>query len=80
MIKAAGVHDINSIRYDPEVLAGARALHEQDPSGPTVEEIIEKSVIPIREKYLAQFESNTPVTVHRVGLNEGAFLKLLGGK
>ena len=80
MIRAAGIAAINSVRDDPQVLADARVLHNQDPAGPSVDAIIEMAVIPIREKYLAQFSSDAPVTVHKIGLNEAAFLKLLGGK
>ena len=80
MVKSEGLHDIDSIRYDPDVLADARRLHNQDPAGPSVHAIIERGVIPIREVYLARFESQTPVTApHKAGPNEMAFNKLVGG-
>ena len=79
MAKAEGLNAINTIRYDNEILAAARDIHKQDPAGPSVDAIIERVVIPIREAYLARFESNTaPVHEHRAGPNEEAFNKLLG--
>lgn len=78
MAKAEGLNAINTIQYDPEVLADARVIHNQHPAEPSVEAIIERVVIPIRESYLARFESTTPVARHKIGLNEEAFLKLVG--
>lgn len=78
MLKAAGLNAINSTQYDPEVLAGARVIHNQNPAGPSVAELIERQVIPIREKYLAQFDSDAPAAPKKVGANEMAFNKLIG--
>lgn len=79
MEKAAGLHDINSIRYDPEIRADARRLHNQTPSGPSPEAIIERAIIPIREAYLAKFETKAPAAPRKVGANEEAFNRLIGG-
>lgn len=80
MEKVAGLAAINSTQYDPEVLAGARRIHNQNPAGPTVAEIIELQVIPIREKYLEQFNSEAPAPAAptKAGANEMAFNKLIG--
>lgn len=80
MVKAEGLNAINSVQYDSEVAAEARVIHNQSPSGPSVSAIIERVIIPIREKFLATFETQTPVTApHKAGPNEMAFNKLVGG-
>ena len=80
MAKSEGLHALASVEFDPEVLAGARRLHNKEPAGRSVEEIINLHIITIREKYLEQFESNAaPVTKHKVGENEAAFNKLVQG-
>ena len=79
MVKAEGLNAINSVQYDSEVAAEARVIHNQSPSGPSVSAIIERVIIPIREKFLATFETQTPVTApHKAGPNEKAFNKLVG--
>ena len=79
MVRAEGLNAINSVQFDSEVAAEARAIHNQAPSGPSVDAIIELVVIPIREAYLARFESQTPVAAHKAGEHEAAFNKLVGG-
>lgn len=79
MLKAEGLHALNSVRFDPEVLADARVQHNQDPAGPSVEAIIETHVVPIRARYLAQFDSAAAPVARKVGEHEMAFLKLIGG-
>ena len=80
MAKAEGLNAINSVQFDPEILEGARVQHNRDPSGPSVDDIIERVIIPIREKYLAQFDSPAPVSQSRVGEHEAKFNKLTGEK
>jgi len=80
MARSEGLHAINSVQYDSEVAAEARVIHNQEPSGPSVSAIIERVIIPIREKYLARFNTAAPVTApHKAGPNEMAFNKLTGG-
>ena len=78
MAKQAGLHEINSLRNDYEIRSGARKLHNQNPSGPSVDAIIELQILPIREKYLAQFDSTAPAAAKKVGANEEAFNRLIG--
>lgn len=78
MAKAEGLNAIDSVRFDAEILADARRMHNQDPSGPSVDEIIEKQVIPIREKYLAWFNSSAPAAPKKVGANLAVFERLIG--
>lgn len=80
MIKAEGLHALNSVRFDPDLLEQARALHNANPAGPSVDELIEIHVVPIRERYLAEFDSPAPRAPRRVGEHLAAFNKLIGGK
>jgi hypothetical protein len=80
MAKAAGLAALSTVQFDPEVATAARQIHNQDPSGPSSAAIVERVIIPLREAYLARFESKAPVATHRAGPNEEAFNKLLGGK
>ena len=82
MLQAEGLHEVNNLRFDPDVLALADHMRAQQPLAEKqgLDEIIEGIVAPWREKYLASFDTPAPVTVHKIGLNESAFLKLLGGK
>ena len=81
MLKANGVHEINNLRFDESVIALANHIRVAAPHDdkPGLDDIIENIVAPYRDQYLASFESQAPVTRHRVGLNEAAFNKLLGG-
>lgn len=80
MAKSAGLHALGTVQYDPDVLADARVLHNQNPAGASVAELIERVVIPIRERFLADFDSpNAPTTPKKVGANETAFNLLIGG-
>ncbi len=83
MSKAAGLHEVNNLRFDPAVIALANHIRIESPhpDKPGLDDIIEGIVAPYREEYLAGFDDTpAPVTTHRVGRNESAFLKLLGGK
>lgn len=82
MAKAAGLHEVNNLRFAPEVVALANYTRgEQLPDDKQgLDEIIEDIIEPYRVEYLASFDAPTPVTIHKIGLNESAFLKLLGGK
>lgn len=79
MVKAEGLNALNTVQYDPDVLAGARVLYNEAPSGPSVAAIIERVVIPIREKYLEDFNTVEPVTTHKVGEHEAAFNRIVQG-
>lgn len=80
MAKAAGLSELAQVRHDPDVVAAARVLHNADPAGPSVDELIEAVMIPIREKYVAAFSDNAaPTARHVPGENEQAFNRLMGG-
>lgn len=80
LLKSAGLHDLAQLRHDPEIVEAARVLHNQAPSGPSVNDLIEAVVIPIREKYLETFKPNAaPVAARKAGPNLSAFNKLVGG-
>lgn len=80
LLKAAGLNALAHVRLDPEVVAAARVLHNQEPAGPSVDAIIEAVVIPIREKYVAAFDADAaPAAPHKPGANEQAFDRLMGG-
>ncbi|MEE9250170.1 MAG: hypothetical protein V3U93_03470 [Alphaproteobacteria bacterium] len=82
MLKAAGLHEVNNLRFDPAVIEYANHIRASSPRGdkPGLDDIVEGIVAPYREKYLASFDTEAPAAVHKIGLNESAFLKLLGGK
>ena len=81
MAKAEGLHEVNNLRFDPTVIALANHIRVESPhpDKPGLDDIIEGIVAPYREQYLASFETKPPVTPHKVGLNEEAFHKLVGG-
>ena len=80
MQKVAGLYGLAQIKHDPEVLAAARVLHNQAPAGPSVDDLIEAVVIPIREKYVESFSgTTTPSAPHKAGANEQAFDRIMGG-
>ena len=79
VIRNEGLHSLNSVRFDTDIRAAARVEHNKDPAGPSVDEIIEAVVVPIREAYLASYESKAPVAAPRAGPNELAFNKLVQG-
>lgn len=80
MLKAEMVHDINSLRFDPDVIEHAKKIQAQNPGARyKLDDLIEGIVAPARDAVVASFTTTPPVTVHRIGLNEAAFKRLLGG-
>ena len=73
--KAAGVHELNTLRFDPDVIAYAKNIQGER----NLDDVIEGIVAPHREAYLASFDTKAPVAKHRPGVNELAFNRLLGG-
>lgn len=75
MAKAAGVSEIDTLRFAPEIVELAKLnLGTQK-----LDDAIESIVAPVRAEFLASFDTKAPVAKHRVGLNEKAFNALIGG-
>ena len=82
MLRQEIVHEYDSMRHDPDLLAAARALKNFDPAGPSVDEIIERSLAPAREAALADFDAlggTAAPSGHKPGATEAAFLNKLNG-
>ena len=79
MLKTQGVHEINNLRFEPEVIEHAKLVQARHrDAGYKFDDIVEGIIAPAREEFLAKFGTRPPAARHRIGLNEAAFNKLLG--
>jgi hypothetical protein len=82
MLKAEGVHEIDTLRFDPDVIAYAKHIRAGQEEGvrDDLNDVIESLVKPWRAKFLADFDA--PSTVEPaapVGPHESEFNRILGG-
>ena len=80
MVKAEMIHEIDNLRFDPDVIEHAKKIQAQNPGARyKLDDVIEGIVAPAREALVAKFATpRPPAAPHRVGLNEAAFKRLLG--
>ena len=72
---------IRALVHDPDLLAevGPIAVEAGRPPSEMLFQGLERAATEYEESHASSF-SDQPVKTHRIGLNESAFLKLLGGK